>query len=876
MKQLLIFLFCLSTLTGYSQACVELSDTVSNNNVTNITFNSARVNGVVPTWMSVVVALNLRYVRTGFTDTATASGSTTSALRLLTGLQPNTQYTYYYQTFCGTFYNNQSGRYTFTTATNTVQYTPMTAAGYQYKYLKVDSGALFTCGDTTLGRAPNVPGTIKMRCADSLFYYYNGRKWNPLAIDSFGIMAALNSKVDSVTVYSDTLLYWVNGISYGYVLPIGVTVDTTSLSNRINTKVESLYRSADSVYAVINGIPVFQYIDSTGGGGGSMVYPLAGLALSTGSAWGTSVTDNSTNWNTVINRVLYTDTATMLANYKHWAAGYTKNSDTSAMLTNYRHWLEGYLKGTDTAGLSFRINQKLNIADTASMLANYRNWIKSGSDLYSSNSGNVGIGQAPSYKLDVNGTINANGFLRSNGVLVAFGAGSNNFLYAGNGGDLIVTDNGSTNLVTIKQSGKVGIGTNVTPDSLLQIVGGGLHTDRGVRHENLPSGASTDSVVTVDGSGTLKKRNMASVGSVPTLQQVFDKESNYANLTTANTIDAGANLFEIYDGALNLYSRNNATLQATTTGTNSGLVTVSKTGQVYLQASTNGLSINSSVTIDTGKIQFLPSRGNIFIDSLLHSVTATDKMVVWDSATGKVTTRLIPSGGGGAVDTAVIATRDYAKKAADSLDNVNAVSLENPNTGDTLLRVISSSRFQVKSLVDDYGLLNTPNDSSVVQRVDTMVIATRDRVKQIADSAAIAHGGGTGGGNLYKDVTTQFAHINNIDSNYATTATAATTTTLTANSKYQQNFTGTTTQTIVLPNATTLIAGVSYYITNNSTGTLTVNKNGGTLLQTVAAGQTLSVTVTDISSSAGGWMYENSGTQITFKKVLAINALKIL
>ena len=32
--------------------------------------------------------------------------------------------------------------------------------------------------------------------------------------------------------------------------------------------------------------------------GGSMVYPSAGIPLSTGTAWGTSITDNSTNWNT--------------------------------------------------------------------------------------------------------------------------------------------------------------------------------------------------------------------------------------------------------------------------------------------------------------------------------------------------------------------------------------------------------------------------------------------------------------------------------------------------------------------------------------------------------------------------------------------------
>lgn len=37
---------------------------------------------------------------------------------------------------------------------------------------------------------------------------------------------------------------------------------------------------------------------SVTGGGGSMVYPSVGIPISTGSAWGTSITNNSTNWNT--------------------------------------------------------------------------------------------------------------------------------------------------------------------------------------------------------------------------------------------------------------------------------------------------------------------------------------------------------------------------------------------------------------------------------------------------------------------------------------------------------------------------------------------------------------------------------------------------
>lgn len=49
-----------------------------------------------------------------------------------------------------------------------------------------------------------------------------------------------------------------------------------------------------------NAIPtsgaVVDYVAANGGD--TMVYPPAGIALSTGSAWGASITDNSTNWNT--------------------------------------------------------------------------------------------------------------------------------------------------------------------------------------------------------------------------------------------------------------------------------------------------------------------------------------------------------------------------------------------------------------------------------------------------------------------------------------------------------------------------------------------------------------------------------------------------
>jgi hypothetical protein len=97
------------------------------------------------------------------------------------------------------------------------------------------------------------------------------------------------------------------------------------------------------------------------------------------------------------------------------------------------------------------------------------------------------------------------------------------------------------------------------------------------------------------------------------------------------------------------------------------------------------------------------------------------------------------------------------------------------------------------------------------------------------------------------------ARFNNTVRNLTTTATAAGTTTLTVSSSHTQQFTGTTTQTVVLPDATTLTVGHSFLITNRSTGVVTVNANGGGLIQTMAASSQLLVTAVTVGTAAGTW-----------------------
>lgn len=89
---------------------------------------------------------------------------------------------------------------------------------------------------------------------------------------------------------------------------------------------------------------------------------------------------------------------------------------------------------------------------------------------------------------------------------------------------------------------------------------------------------------------------------------------------------------------------------------------------------------------------------------------------------------------------------------------------------------------------------------------------------------------------------------------FTTTATAGGTTTLTSSSTLYQLFTGTSNQTVALPDVTTLALGWSFHIVNNSTGTLTVNSSGGNAVITIPSGTTAMVTcILTTGTTAASW-----------------------
>jgi len=99
----------------------------------------------------------------------------------------------------------------------------------------------------------------------------------------------------------------------------------------------------------------------------------------------------------------------------------------------------------------------------------------------------------------------------------------------------------------------------------------------------------------------------------------------------------------------------------------------------------------------------------------------------------------------------------------------------------------------------------------------------------------------------------------------ATTATAAGTTTLTVDSLRVQEFTGTTTQIVAMPDVTTLRLGQEYVIINNSTGIVTVKSSGLNSIVGIQPGAISTLRCILITgTTAASWkaVFEISSTQL--------------
>ena len=113
------------------------------------------------------------------------------------------------------------------------------------------------------------------------------------------------------------------------------------------------------------------------------------------------------------------------------------------------------------------------------------------------------------------------------------------------------------------------------------------------------------------------------------------------------------------------------------------------------------------------------------------------------------------------------------------------------------------------------------------------------------------------------DANSNLSAVNHIEG-YTSITSAAGTTTLVVGSNYIQQVVGSTTQTIQMPVTSTLVAGQSWQIINNSTGVVTVNSSGSNLIISLqpntaaivtcilASGTTAASWTSSFSQSGGG------------------------
>jgi hypothetical protein len=113
---------------------------------------------------------------------------------------------------------------------------------------------------------------------------------------------------------------------------------------------------------------------------------------------------------------------------------------------------------------------------------------------------------------------------------------------------------------------------------------------------------------------------------------------------------------------------------------------------------------------------------------------------------------------------------------------------------------------------------------------------------------------------------------NNVIDGYVATATSGGTTTLDVNSAFKQRFTGATTQTVVMPDVSTLVVGQRWHIANSSTGAdasgaITVQSSGLNTIVVLPAGSYVILTCVSLTGTGpGSWSYDQSTSHITVSK----------
>lgn len=295
------------------------------------------------------------------------------------------------------------------------------------------------------------------------------------------------------------------------------------------------------------------------------------------------------------------------------------------------------------------------------------------------------------------------------------------------------------------------------------------------------------------------------------------KASVRAIATTNGSLATAYANGQVVDG-VTLATNDRIALVGQTTGTENGLYTVNASG-----APTRATDADSNAEVTAG-MAFFVEEGTANGDT---GWTLTNNGTITLGSTALTFTQFTGLGEV-TVDTTLTKTGNQLSRAALSGDvSVSAGSNTTAIGANKVTLGMQATLAANSAIANATGATATPTAVPMTSAATASAIAIRDANANVK--------------------------ANNFVDNARTVVTAAGTTTLTAADAKTQQFTGTTTQTVVLPDATTLSVGHQFTITNRSTGVVTVNANGGGLIQTMAAGSQLTVTAITIGVAAGTW-----------------------
>lgn len=435
------------------------------------------------------------------------------------------------------------------------------------------------------------------------------------------------------------------------------------------------------------------------------------------------------------------------------------------------------------------------------------------------------------------------------------------------GASSIATTNLSTNLALVSNtSGKVAV-SNVTSTELgyLSGVTGAIQTQFSGKQATVTGGASTvvtsnltaSRAVVSDSSGKIAAATVTAteLGRLSGVTGQIQTQIDAKQPTLTGSAASVATITLSPSQAVTTDSAGGFTVSGTTStelGYLSGV-----TGLIQTQLNNRALTVTGSaksvcyVQLPANLTLVTDSTGNISASS----ITATElgyltqstsniqgqlnlkQSILWNSSSNV----LIPSSESNLKITRTDST-DSCIEMGNTVSNVNTyIDFADPSYPDYGLRIMRGQ-----------SSAGVPQPTVIYHRgtADFTISAQDNALMRFSTNGALRFSiDGTTG---YGSFSYGLSSVNLVLSS-STTATAAGTTTLTSSSTQLQRFTGSSTQTLVLPAATTLLNGRTFKVINESTGAVTVKTNASASTLAVQGTGDYEYTLTDNTTAAGTW-----------------------